>query len=141
MLSKLFPGNDRPAEVVCECPAPQSAPAEIADIPDLDAPHHSSDPSGLSSVTGNLSISKTPAGDDAIPDIDDIPDMDDEDLDAGTTGVVEEEDAAQVKPSGTTGGKIEVGQTNPGNLVNVRTYDCLITYDKCVLSTGPLSGR
>lgn len=63
-----------------------------------------------------------------MPDLDDIPDMDDE-LEAagGAGGLVEEEDEAAFKPavpakhSATGGGD---------NLVQVRTYDCFISYDK-----------
>lgn len=71
-----------------------------------------------------------PDGDESIPNMDDIPDMDDE-LE-GSGGVVEEADDAttQAKVEPSTGSKVEVGQTNPSNLVSVRTYDCLITYDK-----------
>ncbi|GAA6041477.1 hypothetical protein JCM8097_001895 [Rhodosporidiobolus ruineniae] len=88
----------------------------IGDIPDLDDPSSSS--SGVDGVTSHLadtSISK-----DEIPDLDDIPDMDDEDAFGG--GLVEEDDDAAVK--------VEPASKGSDNLVQVRTYDCMITYDK-----------
>ncbi|GAA5825870.1 hypothetical protein JCM11251_000036 [Rhodosporidiobolus azoricus] len=91
----------------------------IGDIPDLDEPGSAS-AGGVEGVTSHLadtSISK-----DDIPDLDDIPDMDDEDAIGG--GLVEEDDDAAVKVETPR----QVGASD--NLVQVRTYDCMITYDK-----------
>ncbi|GAA5946571.1 hypothetical protein JCM10213_006633 [Rhodosporidiobolus nylandii] len=86
----------------------------IGDIPDLDEPS-SSGVEGVTSHLADTSISK-----DEIPDLDDIPDMDDEDAVGG--GLVEEDDDAAVK--------VEPASAGSDNLVQVRTYDCMITYDK-----------
>lgn len=75
-----------------------------------------------------------------IPDIQDIPDMDDEDELGGMNGgdVEEENDPANAannssattsKVTTTTNDKEET-KPNNDNLLSVRTYDCLITYDK-----------
>ncbi|GAA6007128.1 hypothetical protein JCM10207_001519 [Rhodosporidiobolus poonsookiae] len=97
---------------------PQSTTAipVIGDIPDVDEPS-SSGVDGVTSHLADTSISK-----DDIPDLDDIPDMDDEDAVGG--GLVEEDDdaAVQVAPA-KEGGRSD-------NLIQVRTYDCMITYDK-----------
>ncbi|KAG0145964.1 hypothetical protein CROQUDRAFT_658073 [Cronartium quercuum f. sp. fusiforme G11] len=99
----------------------QAATLDIGDIPDAE-PHLAS----LSIASQNHpSIAD---GDEAIPNMDDIPDMDDE-LEGGG-GVIEEADDATTQSKPEPSSKLEVGQTNPGNLITVRTYDCLITYDK-----------
>ncbi|CAH7667089.1 autophagocytosis associated protein [Phakopsora pachyrhizi] len=108
----------------------QAVVGDIGDIPDLEPSLNSmtlsSNPIGPS---GEQSV---PGGEDSIPDMDDIPDIEDELGDSG--GVVEPEDDAtadQGKGSSTRDEpELEIGQNNPGNLVSVRTYDCLITYDK-----------
>ncbi|GAA5973168.1 hypothetical protein JCM11641_006303 [Rhodosporidiobolus odoratus] len=88
----------------------------IADIPDLDEPSASA--SGAEGVTSQLA--DTSISQDEVLDLDDIPDMDDEDAIGG--GLVEEEDDAAVQ--------VEPVSTGSDNLVQVRTYDCMITYDK-----------
>ncbi|PWN48386.1 hypothetical protein IE53DRAFT_333803 [Violaceomyces palustris] len=84
----------------------------------------------------------TVAGDkEVMPEIGDIPDIDDEDLEGMGglgDGVVEEEDPATLKTekvtsdTGTDGDPRatadEKGESS--KLLSVRTYDCLITYDK-----------
>ncbi|BGP42541.1 E2-like enzyme [Rhodotorula kratochvilovae] len=89
----------------------------IGDIPDADDP--SSGVEGVTSSLAGASLSGGAAGADEIPDLDDIPDMDDDDAGAG---LVEEEDDAAVK--------VEPAGARSDNLVQVRTYDCMITYDK-----------
>lgn len=68
-----------------------------------------------------------------IPDIQDIPDMDDEDeLGGGGGDLIEEENDpanAAIKNNSTTNQEDAEEKTN-NNLLSVRTYDCLITYDK-----------
>jgi ubiquitin-like-conjugating enzyme ATG3 len=98
------------------CCADPSAPADIpqiGDIPDLDAP---SATDSLSAHLANTSLDSAHAKEE-IPDLDDIPDMDDDDLQTG--GLVEEEDDAAA-----------LSAPASSNLVQVRTYDCSITYDK-----------
>ncbi|GAA6058670.1 hypothetical protein JCM10212_004081 [Sporobolomyces blumeae] len=97
----------------------------IGEIPDLD--DESSATRDVSSNLADMSIADPdrpgPVNEDDIPDIDDIPDMDD--MDAGAAGLAEdeEEDDAAVK--------IEASDLpESDNLVQVRTYDCMITYDK-----------
>lgn len=72
----------------------------VAEIPDSPS---------LTAATQGLHI----GDDDEIPDMDDIPDMDE------AAGLEEEDDAA-VRPS----------ETSSDNLLQVRTYDCYISYDK-----------
>ncbi|GAA5912740.1 hypothetical protein JCM8208_004057 [Rhodotorula glutinis] len=92
----------------------------MGDIPDADDPSSSSALDGVTSSLANTSID--PARDE-VPDFDDIPDMDDDE--AGGAGLVEEDDdaAVQVEPSSGNG-------TGSDKLVQVRTYDCMISYDK-----------
>ncbi|GAA6058254.1 hypothetical protein JCM3770_006081 [Rhodotorula araucariae] len=90
---------------------------DIGDIPDADDP--SSAVEGIASSLADTALSAGAGGRDEIPDLDDIPDMDD--AEAGE-GLVEEEDEAAVK--------VEPAGARSDNLVQVRTYDCMITYDK-----------
>ncbi|KAF8199791.1 autophagocytosis associated protein [Mycena galopus ATCC 62051] len=89
-------------------------PGNIDDIPDLDAAPESSVTQGM----GSLSL----GGGDETPDLDDIPDMEEE-------GLEEEEDEATAAPKA---GVIDASQVQVanGNLLQVRTYDVMITYDK-----------
>ncbi|KAI5478313.1 autophagy-related protein 3 [Pseudohyphozyma bogoriensis] len=86
----------------------------IGDIPDADIEGVSSALAGSSIATGARKEEEE------MPDMDDIPDMDDED-----SGVVEEEDEAALKPV-----QPVVTEAGGDNLLQVRTYDCSITYDK-----------
>ncbi|ORY86748.1 autophagocytosis associated protein [Leucosporidium creatinivorum] len=103
-------------------PTPSSAPI-IGDIPD-DAPPSSQ---SLSSQFAATSLGGGGGEDkEEMPDLDDIPDMsDDEDEGLGGGGVVEEEDEAALKEPVAEG-----TSSNSDNLIQVRTYDCSITYDK-----------
>ncbi|KAG8705256.1 E2-like enzyme [Ceratobasidium sp. 394] len=85
-----------------------SKPGEIHDIPDIDGQTHE-----LTKDMNSLSVE--PA---APPDLDDIPDMEEE-------GLEEEADEATAKP--TPAPPVEIAK---GNLLQVRTYDVMITYDK-----------
>ncbi|TXT16058.1 hypothetical protein VHUM_00561 [Vanrija humicola] len=76
----------------------------ITDIPDLD------ESPSLNAATANLHI----GDDDEIPDMDDIPDMDE------AAGLEEEDDSAAARPA----------PSSSSNLLQVRTYDCYISYDK-----------
>jgi ubiquitin-like-conjugating enzyme ATG3 len=82
-------------------------PGEIHDIPDLD--QH---PNELERDMQALSVEP------AAPDLDDIPDMEEE-------GLEDEADEATAKP--TPAAPVEIAK---GNLLQVRTYDVMITYDK-----------
>jgi ubiquitin-like-conjugating enzyme ATG3 len=93
---------------------------EIDDIPDDDAHAHADD---LSKNVANMSL-RNPANADAIPDIDDIPDMEDME-EAG----LEAEDAAAAKPVQTIKADAQT-DSSKANLLQVRTYDVMITYDK-----------
>ncbi|KAI0032899.1 autophagocytosis associated protein [Vararia minispora EC-137] len=94
-------------------------PGVIDDIPDLDGGH---DEDGFVGGVANMSLGADAANE--TPDLDDIPDME-EDL--------EEDDAAAApsKPAAAAtvleASDIEVAK---GNLLQVRTYDVMITYDK-----------
>ncbi|KAI9620674.1 hypothetical protein KEM48_008023 [Puccinia striiformis f. sp. tritici PST-130] len=109
----------------------QSAAADIGDIPDLEQNVNSlsltaNDGNGGRDVMGEYQ----PRG--SYPGYDDIPDMDDDLGEAG--GVVEaEDDATTIATQAAAAAaqqQAELGQNNPSNLISVRTYDCLITYDK-----------
>ncbi|KAM0750688.1 hypothetical protein T439DRAFT_314015 [Meredithblackwellia eburnea MCA 4105] len=100
--------------------APKAAPT-IGDIPDLDGPVASLSLSD-SSAPASASVDQA----EEIPNLDDIPDMDDED--AGGAGLVEEEDDAALP---TPAQASTTGSGGPSdNLLQVRTYDCFISYDK-----------
>ncbi|KAG2047287.1 hypothetical protein BDR06DRAFT_98907 [Suillus hirtellus] len=93
---------------------------EIDDIPDLDG-------DGLASAMADVSIvSETGATVGETPDLDDIPDMEEEGLEDGE----DEATMAPVVPK--AGGVIDASQIGVanGNLLQVRTYDVMITYDK-----------
>jgi len=89
----------------------------IADIPDLDG---AGDVGHITAGVGKVSLSTEPA---ETPDLDDIPDME-EDIEGD-----DEATAAPPKPTNevTDAPEIEVAK---GNLLQVRTYDVMITYDK-----------
>ncbi|KAL7418686.1 E2-like enzyme [Cryptotrichosporon argae] len=94
-------------------------PSEINDIPDISdsPPTAASDP-----AAGVAALSLGDSGDaDEIPDMDDIPDMDE------GAGLEDDDDAAVriVHPSAA-----EINSTVGQNLLQVRTYDCFISYDK-----------
>ncbi|KAJ7646992.1 putative E2-like enzyme [Roridomyces roridus] len=93
-------------------------PGTIDDIPDLDgAPEES-----LAQGVSGMSLSGGGAAD-VTPDLDDIPDMEEE-------GLEEEEDEATAPKA--TPGVIDASQIEipTGNLLQVRTYDVMITWDK-----------
>jgi len=104
------------------------AVADIEDIPDLDGPSQttSSITTGLNKMSlderGALDAQPIPSADE-IPDIDDIPDMEDE-------GMEEPEDAAAAAPETTAAADATPIEVAKGNLLQVRTYDVMITYDK-----------
>ncbi|KAN0066086.1 E2-like enzyme [Thecaphora frezii] len=125
-----------------------SAKAEIADIPDIEqdptAPSYQlteGQEDDLAARVASLGVGGNDTGvpvsdtKDEIPDIGDIPDMDDEMDDMGA-GIEEEEDHATFQaastPSDIAGNEAAHGASNAegGKLLSVRTYDCLITYDK-----------
>ncbi|KAF8702136.1 hypothetical protein AX14_014492 [Amanita brunnescens Koide BX004] len=91
---------------------------DIDEIPDLDGPH---DGDHIAGRMGGLSLSA--ADDTATPDLDDIPDMEEDDLEAG-----DEATAAPNKPAAVNSAQTETKAKS--NLLQVRTYDVMITYDK-----------
>ncbi|KAK8845597.1 hypothetical protein IAR55_006313 [Kwoniella newhampshirensis] len=107
---------------------PQNNQTTMDEIPDMpDSPSLSAQ--GNAPLADGMAGLKLTDGKDEkldegeIPDIDDIPDMDDE-----GAGLEDEDDEAAVKivhPS-----EAEINRTAGQNLLQVRTYDCLITYDK-----------
>ncbi|KNZ60496.1 autophagy-related protein 3 [Puccinia sorghi] len=100
----------------------QSAAHDIGDIPDIDQNVNSLSLSAADHAAGRHPDATSNNPEEAIPNLDDIPDMDDDLGDAG--GIVEAEDDATAAP------QVDLGQNSPSNLISVRTYDCLITYDK-----------
>lgn len=119
---------------------------EIADIPDGEQPPASAaaltskQEDDLATRVASTSLGEqdtaqhqsTSADDDG--DVGDIPDMDDEDDLLGESGGVEEqEDPATAPVAQSSSAAANAGQANAGrsgNILSVRTYDCLITYDK-----------
>ncbi|EJD02818.1 uncharacterized protein FOMMEDRAFT_167963 [Fomitiporia mediterranea MF3/22] len=97
-------------------------PGEIEDIPDADDGHAG----GAASAMANLSLSdsKGPRANE-IPDMDEIPDME-EDLE----GEEDEATAAPVKAPTSKPTDASVAEPSKANLLQVRTYDVMITYDK-----------
>ncbi|EMD37691.1 E2-like enzyme [Gelatoporia subvermispora B] len=99
-------------------------PGEIDEIPDAD---DGAGDGGVSGAMGGLSLGDQGASAGEIPDMDDIPDMEEEDLEAAE----DEATAAPTKPVADSEGlepcEVEVAK---GNLLQVRTYDVMITYDK-----------
>ncbi|KAK7053260.1 E2-like enzyme [Paramarasmius palmivorus] len=93
-------------------------PGEIADIPD-DGGHDelSAGVSGMSLKAGDVK--------EEIPDLDDIPDMEEDDLEEG-------DEATAAPKTTTTSNVIDASEIEvaTGNLLQVRTYDVMITYDK-----------
>ncbi|KAF7985077.1 hypothetical protein HWV62_8947 [Athelia sp. TMB] len=102
---------------------------DIDDIPDADG---DGEAEGVTHAMGNLNIAHGGGGSAVgeIPDMDEIPDME-EDLEEG-----EDEAAAPAAPPKSApapaGGVIDATQVEvaSGNLLQVRTYDVMITYDK-----------
>ncbi|KAN0091557.1 Autophagocytosis associated protein (Atg3), N-terminal domain containing protein [Tylopilus felleus] len=98
-------------------------PGEIDDIPDLDGDAEQE----LAHAIGNVSISSTTGATiSETPDLDDIPDMEEEGLEEG------EDEATAAPKAVVSGGVIDASQIEvaKGNLLQVRTYDVMITYDK-----------
>ncbi|TEB28478.1 hypothetical protein FA13DRAFT_1735619 [Coprinellus micaceus] len=101
---------------------PASDASALADIPD-------DDDDDISRGVGNMSLGGHGTGEQAVdtPDLDDIPDMEEDDLE-------EEDTATAVKPKqgGSGAGASGSNQPDPSrsNLLQVRTYDVMITYDK-----------
>ncbi|EKM75925.1 hypothetical protein AGABI1DRAFT_116121 [Agaricus bisporus var. burnettii JB137-S8] len=102
-------------------------PGEILDIPDLD------NVDGVANGVSRLNLGGDHSGKEKevveIPDLDDIPDMEE---------IMEEEDEATAAPKykplpkPSSGRVIDASQIEPAkdNLLSVRTYDVMITYDK-----------
>ncbi|KAI0339927.1 hypothetical protein BDW22DRAFT_1431406 [Trametopsis cervina] len=99
---------------------PSTEPHDIDEIPDVD------EHDGVSNAMSGLSLGKGAEAAD-IPDLDEIPDMEEE-------GLEDEDDAAVAAPKkpAAAAGVIDASEIEPakGNLLQVRTYDVLITYDK-----------
>ncbi|EJD52803.1 hypothetical protein AURDEDRAFT_111354 [Auricularia subglabra TFB-10046 SS5] len=98
-------------------------PQTIDDIPDLDGPSADDD---LAHAVGNVSLGADNAaghptvGD--IPDMDDIPDMEEAGL--------EDDDDEATAPAPAAASTTATSSESKGNLLQVRTYDVMITYDK-----------
>jgi len=103
-----------------------SNPVDISDIPDADD-HDSDHEHNISSVSkgfSNMTVSGSGGVNGAaIPDIDDIPDMEEDDLEGGI-------DDAAAAPTNTSGPSAAADDFSNANLLQVRTYDVMITYDK-----------
>ncbi|KAH9935762.1 autophagocytosis associated protein [Fomitopsis serialis] len=94
----------------------------IDEIPDVDEP--SAD--DVAGQVGRMSLQGGAGAVGEIPDMDEIPDMEEEDLEAG------DDEATAPKAAAPSSGVIEASEIEvaKGNLLQVRTYDVMITYDK-----------
>lgn len=102
---------------------------DIDDIPDLDGPGEAT---GITNAIGSMSLGTgtTSAGVGVageIPDMDEIPDMEEEDLEAGDDEATAAPNVAASTVNATDSSRAEVENSN---LLQVRTYDVMITYDK-----------
>ncbi|KZT10832.1 uncharacterized protein LAESUDRAFT_643814 [Laetiporus sulphureus 93-53] len=98
---------------------------DIEDIPDAD---ELSGADGMTNAMGNMSLSAEEVPNiNEIPDMDDIPDMEEEDLEAGDDEATAAPKAAAPVARLTEASEVEVAKDN---LLQVRTYDVMITYDK-----------
>lgn len=127
-------------------PSHTAVAGDIADMPDSEPPMASLTPGEEDELASRVAgthlagpqggISGTGKGDDDVntgAEIGDIPDMDDEDDELGGLGegVVEADDPATANVHrGTTSQQGTVDAAKGSKLISVRTYDCLITYDK-----------
>ncbi|KDR67538.1 hypothetical protein GALMADRAFT_147081 [Galerina marginata CBS 339.88] len=104
----------------------ESAADHITEIPDIDIPGDGDD---LASGIGGMSLG-TSNKEPEILDLDEIPDMEEDDLEDG------DEATAAPKASGVGASKsfpsglVDPAEAAKGNLLQVRTYDVMITYDK-----------
>ncbi|KAG5723222.1 Autophagy-related protein 3 [Termitomyces sp. T112] len=89
-------------------------PGVIDDIPDLDGDDH-----GLAAGVSNVSLGGVG---EETPHLDDIPDMEEDDLE-------EKDEATASKPPAVLDATSNA-EVAKGNLLQVRTYDVMITYDK-----------
>ncbi|KZS98479.1 hypothetical protein SISNIDRAFT_472381 [Sistotremastrum niveocremeum HHB9708] len=104
---------------------PSANPTSIQEIPDLDGPEDNGSPSLPTRELSSLSLGSkdaTPAIG-TIPDLDEIPDMEEEGLDA------DDDATANPTPVG-AGAATTEDEPSKANLLQVRTYDVMITYDK-----------
>ncbi|TFK53641.1 putative E2-like enzyme [Heliocybe sulcata] len=92
-------------------------PGVIDDIPDAD----DEGTHGVSAGMQSLSLGGKAA--EETPDLDEIPDMEEDDLEAGDEATA----APRSAPGVIDSSQVEVAK---GNLLQVRTYDVMITYDK-----------
>ncbi|KDQ55750.1 hypothetical protein JAAARDRAFT_208531 [Jaapia argillacea MUCL 33604] len=103
-------------------------PGEIHDIPDDEDGGLSGGMQSLS-VGSGLGGKKAGGAEEIPPDLDEIPDMEEEDLEDGDEATA----APRSTPVATPGSRVidssEV-EVAKGNLLQVRTYDVMITYDK-----------
>ncbi|PWN45119.1 hypothetical protein IE81DRAFT_336450 [Ceraceosorus guamensis] len=108
-------------------------PGDIADIPDVDGEVGgltAGEEDDLAKRVAGTSLGADEAkraGLDAADDIAEIPDMDDEDELGELAGGVVEDDPATAASYATASKGATAGTSN---LISVRKYDCLITYDK-----------
>jgi len=97
-----------------------AAVGDMDDIPDLDVDGQDQDvTTGMSALALGSSTGAAAAD---TPDLDDIPDMEEDDLEE------KDEATATTTPAGVIDSS-EIGVAK-GNLLQVRTYDVMITYDK-----------
>jgi len=99
--------------------------SEITEIPDIDGPGEDD----LASGVGSMSLGGQGSEEPEVIDLDDIPDMEEDDLEAGDEATAAPKAPAAV-PSKTVPSLPTAAEAAKGNLLQVRTYDVMITYDK-----------
>ncbi|PSR73211.1 hypothetical protein PHLCEN_2v10932 [Hermanssonia centrifuga] len=100
-----------------------TAVGDMDEIPDVDEHNEI-----VSDAMGNMSLSSGKASGPAdMPDMDEIPDMEEEDLEGDDDAAVSAPKTVAPASRIIDASEIEVAK---GNLLQVRTYDVMITYDK-----------
>ncbi|KAF8971253.1 autophagocytosis associated protein [Flammula alnicola] len=103
--------------------------SQIAEIPDIDGPGDADD---LAAGVGSMSLSQSQKEPEVI-DLDDIPDMEEDDLEDGDEATAAPKSSAPAASKTVPSGLVSEpspAEAAKGNLLQVRTYDVMITYDK-----------
>ncbi|KAI5451050.1 E2-like enzyme [Naganishia albida] len=107
-------------------PVATGGSGNLDEIPDMDETDTSAAVRSSGLDASNTDMERLKISDDDIPDMDEIPDMDDEGVATMEEEEGDEAEAILVRP---TAAEMEKSKTRE-NLLQVRTYDCLISYDK-----------
>lgn len=103
--------------------------SDIAEIPDIEGPGDADD---ITAGVGSMGLGGHASKEPEIIDLDDIPDMEEDDLEAGDEATAAPKAPVAAPPKTVPSGLATPSSVEPakGNLLQVRTYDVMITYDK-----------